>query len=98
MLAAHAAVSPTPDRFGEVARKTQQAIIPMSGRSDEQLRAITAPTLVVIGDSDFVRPAHAVAMHELIAGSQLAVLPATVHQAVPGSELTASIVTRFLTP
>jgi pimeloyl-ACP methyl ester carboxylesterase len=96
MTAAHAEVSPTPDRFAETARKTQQALFPLPGWSDEQLRAITAPTLVVIGDRDFVRPQHAVDMHELIPGSQLAVLPDHLHQQVPGSELIAPIVTRFL--
>lgn len=96
MVAAHAAVSPTPDRFEETARKTQQALFPLPGWSDEQLRAITAPTLVVIGDRDFVRPQHAVDMQELIPGSQLAVLPDHLHQQVPSSELIAPIVTRFL--
>jgi pimeloyl-ACP methyl ester carboxylesterase len=96
MIAAHAEVSPTPDRFGETARKTQQSLNPLPGWSDEQLRAITAPTLVVIGDRDFVRPQHAVDMHELIPGSQLAVLPDHMHQQVPTSALIAPIVTRFL--
>ena len=35
-------------------------------------------------------------MHELIPGSQLAVLPDHKHQQVPGSALIAPIVTRFL--
>jgi len=96
MVTAHADVSPTPDRFEESARKTQQALFPLPGWSDEQLRAITAPTLVVIGDHDFVRPQHAVDMQELIPGSQLAVLPDHMHQQVPGSELIAPIVSRFL--
>lgn len=96
MVAAHAAVSPTPDRFEEVARKTQAAINPLPGWTDEQLSAITAPTLVMIGDRDFVRPQHAVAMHELIPGSQLAVLPDHLHQQVPSSELIVPIVGRFL--
>ncbi len=96
MVSAHAAVSPTPDRFEESARKTQQALFPLPGWSDEQLGAISAPTLVMIGDSDFVRPQHAVDMQELIPGAQLAVLPDHKHQQVPGSELIAPIVTRFL--
>jgi pimeloyl-ACP methyl ester carboxylesterase len=96
MIAAHAEVSPTPDRFEETARKTQRSLNPLPGWSDEQLRAITAPTLVVIGDRDFVRPQHAVDMHDLIPGSQLAVLPDHLHQQVPSSELIVPIVTRFL--
>ncbi len=96
MVTAHAEVSPTPDRFEETLRKIHLALFPLPGWSDEQLRAITAPTLVVIGDRDFVRPQHAVDMHELIPGSQLAVLPDHMHQQVPASALIAPIVTRFL--
>lgn len=42
---------------------------------DEDLRAITAPTLIVIGDQDLPRPEHAVEMHLLISNSRLAILP-----------------------
>jgi pimeloyl-ACP methyl ester carboxylesterase len=52
---------------------------------------IHAPTLIAIGDNDFIRPAHAVEMLELLGGgrgksmsepppaSQLAILPGTTH-------------------
>jgi pimeloyl-ACP methyl ester carboxylesterase len=42
---------------------------------NEDLRAITAPTLIVIGDQDLPRPEHAVEMHLLISNSRLAILP-----------------------
>ncbi len=42
---------------------------------DEELRAIKAPTLIVLGDQDLPRPEHAVEMHLLIANSRLAILP-----------------------
>jgi pimeloyl-ACP methyl ester carboxylesterase len=57
--------------------------------SAEAISAITAPTLLIIGDSDLVRPEHAVEMFRLLGGgvfgdtpaglpaSQLAVLPGT---------------------
>jgi len=51
----------------------------LKGWSDEQLAGITAPVLVVIGDHDFVTVEHGALMKELIPGSQLAVLPGTVH-------------------
>jgi pimeloyl-ACP methyl ester carboxylesterase len=35
--------------------------------------------LVMIGDSDFVRPEHAVEMYRLLAHGQLAVLPQSTH-------------------
>jgi pimeloyl-ACP methyl ester carboxylesterase len=57
----------------------------------EEVRAIRAPVLIVVGDADSVRPSHALAMFELLGGgqadggtsglpnAQLAVLPGTTH-------------------
>jgi pimeloyl-ACP methyl ester carboxylesterase len=63
--------------------------------SDEQLRSIQAPTMVIMGDADGVKPEHAVAMFRLRGGgdqeaaatgvisgvprARLVVLPATSH-------------------
>ncbi len=58
--------------------------------------AIEAPTLVIVGDADSVRPAHAVELFELLGGgvpgdfaglppAQLAVLPGTTHFGVLAS-------------
>lgn len=68
--------------------------------SDEQLRSISAPTMVVVGDADGVTLAHAVAMFTLRGGgdvdaattgvlqgvpaARLAVLPATSHIGISG--------------
>ncbi len=59
----------------------------------EAIQAITAPTLIIIGDSDGIRPEHAVALFRLRGGgvfgdlaglpaAQLAVLPGTTHVGV----------------
>jgi pimeloyl-ACP methyl ester carboxylesterase len=56
----------------------------------EAIEAIEAPTLLIIGDSDIVRPEHAVEMFGLLGGevmgdlaglpnSRLAILPGTTH-------------------
>lgn len=45
----------------------------------EDIRSIRAPTMVLIGDSDIVRPEHAVEMFRLLPYAQLAVLPLTDH-------------------
>ena len=42
---------------------------------DEDIRSITAPTLIVIGDQDLTRPEHAVEMHLLLPQSRLTILP-----------------------
>ena len=41
----------------------------------EDIRSIKAPTLVMVGDADNVRPEHAVEMFRLLPHAQLAVLP-----------------------
>jgi pimeloyl-ACP methyl ester carboxylesterase len=62
---------------------------------EEDIRAIAAPTLIVLGDSDGVRLEHAVELFRLRGGgvmgdlaglpqSQLAVLPGTSHFIPPG--------------
>ena len=45
----------------------------------EDLQSIVAPTMVMIGDADVVRPEHAVQMFRLLPHAQLAVLPGTDH-------------------
>lgn len=42
---------------------------------DEKLSAIQVPTLIIIGDQDIITPEHALEMHRLIRGSQLAIIP-----------------------
>jgi pimeloyl-ACP methyl ester carboxylesterase len=63
---------------------------------DEDVAAIAAPTLLIYGDSDVVRPEHAVALFRLLGGgvpadltgrlpsSQLAILPGTTHRSIVG--------------
>lgn len=57
----------------------------------DTIRSIAAPTLVVCGDSDVMRPEHAVQEFRLLPHGQLAVLPGTGHM-----ELTAR--TAWLVP
>jgi len=66
-------VAPDPAHFGAFMAKASAMVGAFEGWSDDTMRAIDAPTLLIVGDHDFVRLEHAVAMHELIPGSQLAV-------------------------
>lgn len=43
--------------------------------SDEKLKAIQTPVLIVIGDQDVITPEHALELHRLIPHSRLAILP-----------------------
>lgn len=83
-------IAPHPEHVPRLfAKKTE-----MDRRSQDlppsAIEAITAPTLLIIGDSDIVRPEHAVEMFRLLGGgvvgdlaglpkSELAVLPGTTH-------------------
>ena len=76
----------------------------------EQIRAITAPTLVVAGDCDIFPPSHAVELFSLLGGGQrdggwdgsgrpksrLAILPGLTHYTIFSDELLASTALRFL--
>jgi len=45
----------------------------------DDLKAVQAPTLVLVGDDDAMHFDHTIALYEGIAGSQLAVVPGTSH-------------------
>jgi pimeloyl-ACP methyl ester carboxylesterase len=51
--------------------------------SPEQLQSIAAPTLLVVGDRDIVRPEHAVEMFNTIPDAQLCIVPNAGHGALP---------------
>jgi pimeloyl-ACP methyl ester carboxylesterase len=87
-------IAPRPEDFNRLFAKKSEMDRQLKDLSDETIRAIKAPTLLVIGDSDLVRPEHAVEMFRLLGGgvfgdtpaglpnSQLAVLPGTSHVTV----------------
>ncbi|MDX6318382.1 MAG: hypothetical protein QOD35_1782 [Nocardioidaceae bacterium] len=82
MQETYARLSPHPDHFNDFFVSLAQSAADLQGWSDEQLAAITAPTLLVIGDRDFVTIEHGALMLELIPGSSLAVLPGATHMDV----------------
>src|SRR6266566_634225 len=105
------AASYSPDAFyPEILEvvKTAELDRTWQGFPAEQLRAITAPALLVIGDADIVRPEHTVEMFRLLGGgvpgdlhglprSQLAVLPGTTHIAlVDRKDWLVSMILAFL--
>jgi len=82
MREAYDRLAPDPGHFDAFAAKTSQAAASLKGWSAEELGRIGAPALLVFGDHDFIRLEHAVEMHGLIPGAQLAVLPGTTHMGV----------------
>jgi pimeloyl-ACP methyl ester carboxylesterase len=98
MRDAYASVAPDPAHFAVFAEKTAAMVHGFGGWSDEQLRAIEVPVLVLIGDTDFILVENAAEAAELMPNAQLAVLPGTTHMGVTRSELFAPVVELFLRP
>jgi pimeloyl-ACP methyl ester carboxylesterase len=102
-------IAPRPEDFARLFAKKTEMDRGIKDIPAETIRAIKAPTLLIIGDSDLVRPEHAVEMFRLLGGgvfgdtpaglpnSQLAILPGTSHvTAVYRTELLTAIIPPFL--
>lgn len=82
MKAGYEAVAPDPDHYFTFLEKLQPVVSAFGGWSDAAIRGIAGPTLLIIGDRDFVRLEHASLMLDLFPASQLAVLPGATHMEV----------------
>ncbi len=101
-------IAPHPQDFPRLFAKQQQLDSEIQDWPVEAIRAIKAPTLLIIGDADVVRPEHTVELFRLLGGgvagdlvglprAQLAVLPGTTHLTlVDRVELLVPMVTQFL--
>jgi pimeloyl-ACP methyl ester carboxylesterase len=87
---AYVRVAPDPSRWPVLVAKNSELDRTFAGWPDEDIQAMTTPMLLIIGDSDIVRPEHTMKMFRLLGGgvigdlaglpaSQLAVLPGTSH-------------------
>ncbi|WP_433663851.1 alpha/beta fold hydrolase [Nocardia sp. CA-128927] len=94
---AYARVAPNPEQFFELVAKASPTPDDVDQWSEAEIGSIAAPTLLIIGDNDFVRLDHAAAMSDLIPGAQLAVLPGATHMGVlRRSDLLLPMVETFL--
>ena len=66
-------------RVRRVRRKDRGVVRSIEGWSAGHLAKLRAPTLILVGDTDFVTVEHAGEMLELTPNGQLAVLPNTTH-------------------
>lgn len=102
-------IAPHPEHFARLFEKKTEMDRQIKDIPEETMRSIQAPTLIMIGDSDLVRPEHAVEMFRLFGGgvfgdtpaglpnSQLAVLPGTSHVTiVDRADWLVSMVNAFL--
>ncbi len=104
----YARVAPHPEQWRRLVAKIADFDRTIEDWPREAIADIQQPTLLIIGDSDIVRPEHVVEMFRLLGGgvagdlvglprSQLAVLPGTTHVMIPDrAEWLASMVCAFL--
>jgi pimeloyl-ACP methyl ester carboxylesterase len=76
---AYLAVAPHPENLRLFHDKAAARMRNFKDIPETAIRGMTAPTLVVVGDADVVRPEHAVATARLLPHARLAVLPGTNH-------------------
>lgn len=87
---AYQRVAPDPGHWPVLVAKTRQLDLTFDGWTDAEIRSLAMPVLLIIADSDIVRPEHTLAMFRLLGGgvdgdnvglpaSQLAILPGTSH-------------------
>lgn len=68
-------IDPSDEALRTMFSRDQERMNTFQDIADEAIAGITAKTLIITGDQDVASIAHTVAMHELIAGSQLMVIP-----------------------
>ena len=105
---AYVQVAPHPDNWRQLVAKIADLDSAVGDREPQTIASLKPPALLIIGDSDIVRPEHTMEMFRLLGGgvvgdlvglprSQFAVLPGTTHVMVPErAEWLASMVLAFL--
>jgi pimeloyl-ACP methyl ester carboxylesterase len=94
---AYLATAPHPEQLPTFFAKSVRRMAEFQGWSPEQLKAIRAPVLILLGDRDVVRPEHAVAMYRWLPDARLCILPDTDHLAIVGQgEPVHQLIERFL--
>ena len=104
----YAKVAPNPGDWPKLIEKITRMDADLPEWTADDIRNLAAPTMLIIGDSDIVKPEHAVEMFRLLGGgvigdlaglprSRLAVLPGTTHVTlVQRADWLASMVGEFL--
>jgi len=109
MYQLYASIAPKPEDWPVLLTKLGR-LLGQDYAWSEEVEAIRAPTMIVVGDADSVRTAHTVRFFELLGGgkadagwdgsgmsnARLAILPATTHYDIFSSPTLASTVTPFL--
>lgn len=103
---AYKKVSSDPNGSQVMFAKDAKRMVDFKDISDEKIKSVKAPTLIIIGDKDVITPEHAIEMHRLITNSELAIIPGghgeyigeitTMKPDVKESDFVVPMIERFL--
>jgi pimeloyl-ACP methyl ester carboxylesterase len=96
MRDAYVATAPDPGAFDAVAERTSGLVQSFTGWTDDQLRDVQVPVLILVGDTDFIHVENAAEAMRLLPQGQLAVLPGSTHMDLTRSTLLAPVIEAFL--
>jgi pimeloyl-ACP methyl ester carboxylesterase len=104
----YASVAPNPDDFPMLVEKLKRLDAEEFAWDEAEIAAIAAPTLLIYGDADVIRPEHMVELFRLLGGgvpgdltglpkARLAILPSTTHVGVMNrADWLLPMITEFL--
>ena len=94
---AYLKVAPHPEQLQSFHDKSVKRMLEFKDWSDSDMKSIQSPTLIINGDTDVVRPEHAVEMFRALPHARLAILPETTHATIMDrTQWQASMVETFL--
>jgi pimeloyl-ACP methyl ester carboxylesterase len=75
----HLSKSPQKDKWKKYIQDFNKIWLNRNFVTSEKLQKIKSPVLIIQGDHDIIKPAHALQLFSTIYGSQLCILPNTTH-------------------
>jgi pimeloyl-ACP methyl ester carboxylesterase len=94
---AYTDVAPHPENLESFFYKCRNRMRDFKDVPDEQIQAVTAPTLVLGSDRDVMLPEGAVALFRLLPHAQLAILPGITHMEITSqTDVLVPIIAQFL--
>lgn len=94
---ANVAAAPDPSGFEKLTARVPPMVHEVPAWTDDQVRSLRTPTLLIFGDRDFSPLPDVAELFELLPDAQLAVLPGTMHVAVTQrADTLVPLITSFL--
>jgi pimeloyl-ACP methyl ester carboxylesterase len=68
-------INPDPNALRQMYKRDVARMQSFTDITDEQMKSIKAPALIIMGDKDVVTTSHAAEMQNILSGARLAILP-----------------------